>query len=449
MIRHGTMTSTMSDQSAASTSPSTPGGGTPSATPGPLRRWWEQFRGWPRALRISAYVAIGVVLLLVATLVTGVVLVRRPFPQTSGTLEIAGLRDDVTVVRDDHGIPQLYGDTVDDLMRAQGFVHAQERFFEMDVRRHATAGRLAEMFGEHRARERRVRPHHGLAPGRRAGARADQAGDPGRPRRVRRRGQRLPRLALAQPDRGRVHRPQRRRPRLPPRALDGRWTRWPGSRRWRGTCAATWTTRSTGSSRSPSTPRRRSPSSTRPTTTARTSRSSGQGAVVDGVFEQDGDDRRDPQAAAPGVHRGGARRPRPPAARPGPAAAAAGQGRRHRQQQLGRRRRALRDRRAAARQRPAPRGLPARRLDADGAALHARCRRPARSTSPASRSPGCPASSSATTPTSPGGSPTSAPTSPTSTWRRSAATSGGTTAGGGRCAPAPRPSRWPARTTSG
>jgi penicillin amidase len=52
------------------------------------------------------------------------------------------------VVRDDNGIPQLYGDSVDDLMRAQGYVHAQERFFEMDVRRHATAGRLAEMFGK-------------------------------------------------------------------------------------------------------------------------------------------------------------------------------------------------------------------------------------------------------------------------------------------------------------
>ena len=35
-------------------------------------------------------------------------------------------------------------------MYAQGFVHAQERFFEMDVRRHATAGRLAELFGEDR-----------------------------------------------------------------------------------------------------------------------------------------------------------------------------------------------------------------------------------------------------------------------------------------------------------
>ena len=35
-----------------------------------------------------------------------------------------------------------------DLARGQGYVHAQDRFFEMDVRRHATAGRLAELFGE-------------------------------------------------------------------------------------------------------------------------------------------------------------------------------------------------------------------------------------------------------------------------------------------------------------
>ena len=52
------------------------------------------------------------------------------------------------MVRDAHGIPHIYADTAADLMRAQGFVHAQERFYEMDVRRHATAGRLAELFGE-------------------------------------------------------------------------------------------------------------------------------------------------------------------------------------------------------------------------------------------------------------------------------------------------------------
>ncbi|MFC4782965.1 penicillin acylase family protein [Nocardioides sp. MAHUQ-72] len=124
--------------------PSEPGAGTRS---GPVS-WWRAFLGWPRPARIAAYVAAGLVLVLVAGLVTGAVLVRRPFPQTTGTLEVPGLTGKVEVVRDDHGIPQLYGDSVEDLMRAQGYVHAQERFFEMDVRRHATAGRLAEMFGK-------------------------------------------------------------------------------------------------------------------------------------------------------------------------------------------------------------------------------------------------------------------------------------------------------------
>ena len=106
------------------------------------------FRALPRPLRVSTYIAIGLVLVLVALLLAGVVLVRRSFPQTSGTVEIPGLDSEVEVVRDERGIPQIYADSTHDLMLAQGYVHAQERFYEMDVRRHATAGRLAEMFGE-------------------------------------------------------------------------------------------------------------------------------------------------------------------------------------------------------------------------------------------------------------------------------------------------------------
>ncbi|MDP3891727.1 MAG: penicillin acylase family protein [Nocardioides sp.] len=75
-------------------------------------------------------------------------LLQRPLPQTDGEIEVPGLSAAVEVLRDDHGVPQIYADTLDDLLRAQGFVHAQERFYEMDVRRHATAGRLAELFGE-------------------------------------------------------------------------------------------------------------------------------------------------------------------------------------------------------------------------------------------------------------------------------------------------------------
>ncbi|UOE45627.1 penicillin acylase family protein [Agromyces larvae] len=93
--------------------------------------------------------------LLVAVLVLVVVAagagwwtVSRSFPTTSGRIDAAGLIAPVTVVRDDAGIPHLTADTDHDLFFAQGYVHAQDRFWEMDFRRHVTAGRLAELFGE-------------------------------------------------------------------------------------------------------------------------------------------------------------------------------------------------------------------------------------------------------------------------------------------------------------
>jgi penicillin amidase len=126
-----------------------PGGLTGGPTGGttPRRGRLTAFWSLPRSVRLTTYTALGVVLLLVAGAVTGVVLVRRPFPQVDGTLDLPGLTQPVTVARDDHGIPQLYGHTLADLMEAQGYVSAQDRFFEMDVRRHLTAGRLSELFG--------------------------------------------------------------------------------------------------------------------------------------------------------------------------------------------------------------------------------------------------------------------------------------------------------------
>ncbi|GJF32789.1 penicillin amidase [Kitasatospora sp. NE20-6] len=73
--------------------------------------------------------------------------VRSSFPDVTGTVRVAGMSKPVDVKRDANGIPQLYADTSEDLFRAQGYVQAQDRFWEMDVRRHITAGRLSEMFG--------------------------------------------------------------------------------------------------------------------------------------------------------------------------------------------------------------------------------------------------------------------------------------------------------------
>ncbi|MFF1919521.1 penicillin acylase family protein [Streptomyces sp. NPDC058221] len=96
-----------------------------------------------------------IVIVLVLALVAGigygtywsVSTVRASYPQTSGTAQLAGLDSNVEVKRDGYGIPQIYADSDSDLFRAQGFVQAQDRFWEMDVRRHMTSGRLSEMFG--------------------------------------------------------------------------------------------------------------------------------------------------------------------------------------------------------------------------------------------------------------------------------------------------------------
>lgn len=108
---------------------------------------WHAFRRAPRAVRWTAWIALGLVVLLLVLAVTVVVVLRRPLPQTDGEIEVPGLSASVEVVRDDNGIARVYADTDADLMFAQGFVHAQDRFFEMDVRRHVTAGRLSEIFG--------------------------------------------------------------------------------------------------------------------------------------------------------------------------------------------------------------------------------------------------------------------------------------------------------------
>ncbi|WP_128980383.1 penicillin acylase family protein [Streptomyces roseicoloratus] len=78
----------------------------------------------------------------------GVSTVRGSFPQTTGTIRIDALSGPVEVKRDAYGVPQIYADSEADLFRAQGYVQAQDRFYEMDVRRHMTAGRLSEMFGK-------------------------------------------------------------------------------------------------------------------------------------------------------------------------------------------------------------------------------------------------------------------------------------------------------------
>ena len=65
----------------------------------------------------------------------------------TGTVHLAGLTDDVEVHRDEWGIPHVRARSADDAFFAQGYVHAQDRLFQMTVLRRAAQGRLAEIHG--------------------------------------------------------------------------------------------------------------------------------------------------------------------------------------------------------------------------------------------------------------------------------------------------------------
>ena len=94
-------------------------------------------------------IAVGVVIaFLLVLLVAGFLLVRASFPRTRGTIKVPGLHAAVEVLRDAQGVPQIYAADTHDLFFAQGYVHAQDRFWQMDFWRHIGSGRLSEMFGE-------------------------------------------------------------------------------------------------------------------------------------------------------------------------------------------------------------------------------------------------------------------------------------------------------------
>ena len=68
-------------------------------------------------------------------------------PRHAGEIRVAGLSAPLRVVRDANGVPHVFAAQVDDLHLAQGFVHAQDRFAQMDAMRMLARGRLAELIG--------------------------------------------------------------------------------------------------------------------------------------------------------------------------------------------------------------------------------------------------------------------------------------------------------------
>lgn len=72
---------------------------------------------------------------------------RTRLPKIDGKLSISGLKEDVEIIRDELGIAHIYANNINDLMFAQGYVHAQDRLFQMELNRKVARGTLSEIIG--------------------------------------------------------------------------------------------------------------------------------------------------------------------------------------------------------------------------------------------------------------------------------------------------------------
>src|SRR5919106_4393543 len=100
-----------------------------------------------RALRWLLGGALTLALLVSIGLASGYLWLRQSLPTIDGALEVAGLGAPVRIVRDAYAVPHIEAASFGDAIFAQGFVHAQDRLWQMDFRRRLGSGRLAEVLG--------------------------------------------------------------------------------------------------------------------------------------------------------------------------------------------------------------------------------------------------------------------------------------------------------------
>ena len=100
-----------------------------------------------RRRRILRNAALGALALVVTLGLTFIWLVRGSLPVIEGQASLPGLGAEVRVERDQNGVPTVSGSSRIDVARATGFLHGQERFFQMDLMRRRAAGELSELIG--------------------------------------------------------------------------------------------------------------------------------------------------------------------------------------------------------------------------------------------------------------------------------------------------------------
>ena len=113
-------------------------------------------RKW-KWLRVALWATFTVTIIFAAIFTTAL---YSSQPQISGSVTLSGLSASVTVSRDSIGHTTIQAQSRRDLARATGFIHAQERFLSMDIRRRLAAGELATLLGPFALKQdRESRPH--------------------------------------------------------------------------------------------------------------------------------------------------------------------------------------------------------------------------------------------------------------------------------------------------
>jgi penicillin amidase len=94
------------------------------------------------------WVLVSLIGLQALIIIAGIVIFRMPLPDHEIDVTGLPLSDFIEVIRDERGIPHIYGTNVDDILFAQGYVHAQDRFWQLEFWSHLSTGRLASLIGE-------------------------------------------------------------------------------------------------------------------------------------------------------------------------------------------------------------------------------------------------------------------------------------------------------------
>ncbi|MFA5913128.1 MAG: penicillin acylase family protein, partial [Burkholderiales bacterium] len=96
-------------------------------------------------IALRAFSALLLVILLAVA--AGYIWLRQSLPQLEGSVTLSGLKAPVDIVRDRYGVPHIYAGSVEDAYFALGFVHAQDRLWQMEMNRRIGSGRLSEALG--------------------------------------------------------------------------------------------------------------------------------------------------------------------------------------------------------------------------------------------------------------------------------------------------------------